>query len=135
MSFAVDLERIAKKIGRSLDTTRRGVCIQLFSDVVALSPVDEGRFRGNWQTSVASPISGTTDRLDRASYGSPPGSDVKAEINNNLGQLGDVVYFTNNLPYALRLEYGHSGQAPAGMARVNVARFETLLAQEASKHK
>lgn len=40
---------------------------------------------------------------------------------------------TNNLPYAERLEYGWSNQAPQGMVRVNVARFNTLLEEEAAK--
>ena len=41
---------------------------------------------------------------------------------------GNVVYLTNNLPYAQRLEYeGWSKQAPAGMVRVNMARIADIM--------
>ncbi|NTX09022.1 hypothetical protein, partial [Myxococcus sp. CA040A] len=42
-------------------------------------------------------------------------------------KLGDTVYVTNNLPYARRLEFGHSAQAPRGMVRVTVARLREIL--------
>ena len=46
-------------------------------------------------------------------------------------KAGGVEYITNNLPYAERLEYGYSQQAPAGMVRVTAARFRELLARAA----
>jgi hypothetical protein len=126
-TFAADLDRIAAKAGKSLEQTRRAVCIRLFSDIIAASPVDTGRFRGNWQTNVARPKDGALPIRARAA--------AEAEILVNLGSLGDVVYFANNLPYALRLEEGYSHQAPVGMVRTNVARFERLCAAEARKNR
>jgi hypothetical protein len=40
---------------------------------------------------------------------------------------GEIIYLTNSLPYARRLEYGWSKQAPAGMVRITVANFERHL--------
>jgi hypothetical protein len=34
-----------------------------------------------------------------------------------------VIYLTNALPYARRLEYGWSKQAPSGMVRISAMRF------------
>jgi hypothetical protein len=42
-------------------------------------------------------------------------------------------YITNNLPYAERLEYGWSGQAPSGMIRLSLAEFEQVLREEVAK--
>jgi hypothetical protein len=40
------------------------------------------------------------------------------------------------VPYAERIEYfGHSSQAPEGMARINVAAFQHLVQAEVSKVK
>lgn len=135
LGFGAQLEAISKNIGLSLDQTRRGVSIALFGEVVERSPVDSGRFRGNWQTAANAQKTTPITRDDKAPLGSPPGSAVQAEIDANLGKLGDIVYFTNNLPYAERLEYGYSGQAPAGMVRTSVSRFEGLVAAEAAKNK
>jgi hypothetical protein len=127
MTFHADLERISRKVGQSLEKTHRMVCIQLFSGIVKASPVDTGRFRGNWQTRAALPASGTLPIR--------PAAAAEAEIHTNIGPLGGVTYFANNLPYALRLEEGYSRQAPVGMVRTNVARFERLVAAEGRRNR
>jgi len=40
--------------------------------------------------------------------------------------LGDIVYLANNLPYAQRLEDGWSQQAPEGMVKLTVQRFQQI---------
>ena len=39
------------------------------------------------------------------------------------GKAGDVFYITNNLPYAMAIEMGHSQQAPQGMVRTTAEEF------------
>jgi hypothetical protein len=78
-----------------------------------------GRFRANWNVS----------------YGSPDGSITKSTEKGRVVQeaakaltlpVGGVIYMTNGLPYAHRLEYeGWSKQAPAGMVRVSAVEFST----------
>jgi hypothetical protein len=43
------------------------------------------------------------------------------------GAAGKVHYLTNNLPYAYRLEYGWSRQAPNGMVGVTVVEFQSIV--------
>lgn len=119
-TFHADLVAISKHVGQSLEKTYRQVCISLFSGIVKASPVDTGRFRGNWQTRAGSAAQGTLPIR--------PAAAAEAEILTGVGPLGGVTYFANNLPYALRLEEGYSRQAPVGMVRTNVARFESLVA-------
>lgn len=126
-----------------LERTRRGVVLKLFGSIVMDTPVDTGRLRGNWQTSVSAPKSGELEREDKT------GSITVSEIQGNMGDgsRGDIsVFFTNNLPYAEVAEYGgwdgptekvteegYSRKSPAGMVRRNVARINAILAQAAKQ--
>jgi hypothetical protein len=113
---------LAKKQKTTLDRVTRQATFQLFNAVQLRSPVDTGRFRGNWQTTQGNPAEGTLDRTDSG------GSLAQAEALKALRiPAGDVVYFTNNLPYARRLEYGWSRQAPAGMVRLSVNEFAAAV--------
>lgn len=50
------------------------------------------------------------------------GGQAIARIAGVVGgaKLGDVIWQTNNLPYILPLENGHSRQAPEGMVDINL---------------
>lgn len=44
-------------------------------------------------------------------------------------KLGDTFYFTNNMPYAERIEFkGWSSKAPTGMVRVNIIKWSKYFA-------
>lgn len=88
-----------------------------------------GRFRGNWQFTIGIPASGELDRID------PSGAETLAALTAQVATLtaGQTAYIVNNLPYAKSLEFGHSTQAPAGMIRVTVARFQEII-QEAIRN-
>ncbi|KAA0983308.1 hypothetical protein [Pseudomonas sp. ANT_J28] len=82
-----------------------------------------GRFRGNWQFSVGSPVDGVLDQID------PSGNVSVAVLRTQVQSLtiGQTAYLVNNLPYAVPLEYGHSKQAPGGMVRITLARFQQIV--------
>lgn len=84
-----------------------------------------GRFRGNWMFSIGSPDDTTTDEID------PSGEKSMARIRDGAIEFkaGETAYITNSLPYAIPLEFGHSTQAPNGMVRVTLARFEQIIAE------
>lgn len=74
-----------------------------------------GRFRGNWQVGLDVQPDGETGRIDKS------GNMTMAVGNYMLEQFKvgtKAIYFTNNVPYAYRLEFGHSSQAPNGMVRI-----------------
>jgi hypothetical protein len=81
-------------------------------DVIKGSPIDTGRFKGNWNAALNAPDLS----IDRKS-----GAGL-TEIANKI-KIGDTFFFTNNLPYALRLEFGWSNQAPNGVVRLAIAKF------------
>lgn len=82
-----------------------------------------GRFRGNWMFSIGAPDGSTTEEVDRS------GAKSMARIRNGAVefQAGQTAYITNSLPYAIPLEFGHSTQAPGGMVRITVARFQQIV--------
>jgi len=82
-----------------------------------------GRFRGNWQFSIDTPAEGVLDQVDLV------GSVTLAKLKLQVEQLtiGQTAYIVNNLIYSVPLEYGHSKQAPGGMVRITLARFQQIV--------
>lgn len=97
--------------------------------LVKASPVDTGRFRGNWQVTANRPPLYALNNYDR------DGSDTIAEGKRALHAImrggGAVrsIHFSNMLIYANALEYGHSKQAPAGVVGIVAARLRSFMAQ------
>ena len=131
MSFALDVSKFVEKAKKNPEKVMRQVSIKLFSAIIKASPVDTGRFRMNWMASGSAPSSGTTDATDKS------GNIAIGNATSFVLKDTDWREFTlaNNLPYAQRLEYGWSQQAPAGMVRTNVSRFQQLINEEANKVK
>jgi hypothetical protein len=122
MSFSGDVDRFAAKSLENADKSRRAVCLKLFSSVIKDTPVDTGRARNSWLTSVGTPATGTTNPNNKA------GADALAGISGSLGKLTDTVYLTNNVEYIGHLEYGTTKMAPFAMVRRNIERIKALLA-------
>ena len=89
-----------------------------------------GRFRSNWQLTSGIPATGEIEAVEGA-------GETIAKIVAAAGTLtiGEVAYIVNNLPYAVPLEYGHSTQAPNGMVRVTLARFQQIVEEAIRKHR
>lgn len=131
MSFALDVSKFVEKAKKNPEKVMRQVSIKLFSAIIKASPVDTGRFRMNWMASGGTPAFGVTDATDKS------GNIAIGNATSFVLKAADWHEFTltNNLPYAQRLEYGWSQQAPAGMVRTNVSRFQQLINEEANKVK
>lgn len=119
MSFALDLKKFAEKAGANAEQVVRRATLEVARGVVMRTPVDTGRARSNWQFGDGEVPSGTLDETD------PQGSATLTKLSAAIMQsrVGGVTYVANNLPYALRLEYGWSQQAPSGMVRNTLAEF------------
>lgn len=127
--FTLDIQAFVAKAKKNPETVMRSVSLKLFSAIIKASPVDTGRFRGNWQTTGVTPATGLIAGVDPT--GNKAVNSAATFITNATGW--DTFTLTNNLPYAERLEYGWSKQAPVGMVRVNIARFQQLINEEAAK--
>lgn len=124
-----DLVTAIENLSKFPEKVVRGTLIDLAQKVIVRSPVDTGRFRNNWNSSIGTPNSATTTASDAS------GSKAKAQAVNTIKSMdmGSTFYMTNNLPYAKRLEFGYSDQAPSGMVRITVAEFQNAINREAAK--
>lgn len=120
--WSIPFDQLAAKAQLDIETTVRRSTLQLFKAVVDLSPVDTGRFRGNWfpshglvlkEVHEGAKANDSYSRLERV-YEFP---------------VGGIVFLTNNLPYAQRLENGWSKQAPSGMVRKSAIQFKRFVRQ------
>lgn len=134
--FESQLRSFSTKTGINFDKVLRKVVIDLTTDIVSMTPVGNPEFwlhpnsappgytgghaRSNyfWGVQRVTAIDPTIDKSGAASM-------ARAFTFASSVKAGGVCYITNNLPYMMALEYGHSQrQAPHGMARIAVARAQ-----------
>lgn len=114
--WSIPLDRLAKKTGANIELVARKATADLFGAVVRRSPVDTGRFRANWNVGYGNPDYTVTASTDQSRGTSEALKPLALPV-------GGVVFLSNGLVYARRLEYGYSQQAPGGMVRVSAAEF------------
>lgn len=144
--FLKEWDAAVKKIQKAGDRTVRGAALELFSVIVKRTPVGNpslwagdapagytgGTLRGNWQTTIGSPANTRLDDKDRSGSG-VIGKSQQAIANYDGSKS---IFFTNNQPYAYRVEYGRwSSQAPAGMVRVSITSFTTAINKAARENR
>lgn len=143
-SFSLDVRAFVEKTKKNNETVMRQVSLKLFSAIIKASPVDTGRFRNNWFANT-----GPTPSVETTTYAGPQGTAainrMSKVVMGSKGMGWTELTLTNNLPYANIIEYGgypgdgpntiggFSKQAPQGVVRVNVLRFQQLIDEEAAK--
>lgn len=119
-----------------IDDVLQTIAIKVGESVVRLSPIDTGRFRGNWQMSIDSTATSSLLRYDLNGQAT---IDAIASVANSF-TAGQVAYIQNHVLYGNDLEYGtyngptakvtdegFSRQAPHGMVRVTEAQFLNIV--------
>lgn len=106
------------------------IVFRIGREVVTLSPVDTGRFKGNWQLTIGSPATGSLLRYDQS------GGITIGDMQRVVRTLtpGQVAYIQNTVEYGYDLEYGSSKQAPDGMVRITEAKFAILVNEAVRLH-
>ena len=114
-----------KAMTQSLAKIKKAI-IGLTTDIIYDTPVLSGRLRNNWIPSINQGANYSMLGVDT----SKRKSKVRPVVAETTGKvlelkLGDTFYFTNNMPYAERIEFkGWSNKAPTGMVRKNIIRWE-----------
>lgn len=99
IAWQIDISQMCDDIEDALHAKYVGFIADCYNNVVTLSPVDTGRYKGAHHISKGAPsyaMSGAT------------------WVNIQKGEF-TTVYIQNNLPYVERIENGWSGQAPNGV--------------------
>lgn len=123
-SFSAQLGQFVEITKEKMDAIFQDILVELGESVIMLSPVDTGRFKGNWQLTAESPSNQSLINYDKEGLRT---LEKLVSVANTL-EAGQRAYIVNNLRYAIPLEYGHSQtQAPNGMVRVTLARFQQIV--------
>lgn len=122
-NFHLDLTRMVEKTKLRVDEVVQKTTFRIFSSIIYVSPVDTGRFRGNWIASDGSYSMETLDVLDLTGNATVKKME---EIVFSI-KAGGIVYMVNNLPYAIPIEYGYSQQAPTGVVRTRIASYQEFI--------
>lgn len=98
------------------------IALDSLRGVVRKSPVDTGRFRGNWI--VSKNAANTTSSQVTDKNGGQTITKGSGVIDTFKMNADSRIIIQNNLPYASRLENGWSKQAPNGMVALTVAEMQ-----------
>ncbi|WAM23824.1 HK97 gp10 family phage protein [Myxococcus sp. NMCA1] len=130
-SFTRQVQAFVQTTEERANEVVRKTALGILANVVTASPVDTGHFRGNWRAGVGARPDGTVEAMDKDG-----GATITAAASAlDAAKLGDTVYVANNLPYARRLEFGHSQQAPSGMVRGTLANLKEILGEAVGEAK
>jgi len=129
VTFSADIAKFVVQAKGNIDEAARRATILLAQGVILKSPVDTGRFRGNWMFAAGAVPRQVLETVD------PGGQTTLSRLVAQIGRTGagGVTYLSNNLPYAVRLENGWSKQAPQGMVRLTATEFQAYVSQAAAE--
>lgn len=125
--FALDVSKFALKTGIAMDRAVRMIVIEVGSSIIRMTPVDTGRLKGEWQFTIQ-PATTETGINGGASAAKLIGDSIEFKA-------GMVGFITNLMPYAIPIEMGGSKQAPAGMVRITLERFQQIVNQAIQEHR
>lgn len=114
----------------AINETLQTIVLKIGDSVVSLSPVDTGRFKGNWQLTIDGTSNSSLLRTDVDGFVTL--ADMAATVNSFTA--GQVAYIQNHVLYGEDLEYGYSKQAPDGMVRITEAKFVRIVEEAARLH-
>ena len=115
-----DTKKLTSKVNANTSKFTRKIILDGMTRLIRQSPVDTGRFKANWSTSVGGIESGEVETIDgKTPYNRKSGhSDFPRSVNGVANyKLGQTMFLHNNVQYALALEYGKSKQAAKGWIR------------------
>lgn len=117
--FNSELDRFTKRLAPDLLVPfHQKLALDLLRRIAIKTPVDTGRARGNWQTSI-------NQWSEEEHFSSDPvgeGATVLARIPPFA-----TIFLTNNVSYIIYLEEGSSKQAPEGMVAISLEEMRAIF--------
>lgn len=127
--FGRRMRVVADGFAKNAGKTIRKAAIAADQVVVTSTPVDTARARTNWFVSI-----GNIDPQDLSPpiLGDGEAASAQALIQGAgviaTWKIGDgPIFIHNSVPYIVKLDEGHSGQAPDGMSKAAVSAARNIL--------
>ena len=129
-SFELQMKEFENITTEKSELLFKKVCFDLSNSIIMDTAVDKGTARGNWQPDINSIQNDVLEIEDKS--GNATVAKVASQTNNL--KLGQYFTLTNNLDYAIHLEYGtakfgFSPKAPKGFFGINIIRFQQFVNQ------
>ena len=111
-TFEARMNARVKQLEQGIEKTIAKAAEAVGKQIITTTPVDTGRARLNWQTTIDRPAQGS--RPAPADPSSGKAAAIREnEIVSKAYKIGHTVCITNNVPYIKKLNKGSSKQAPA----------------------
>lgn len=121
MSVQSDIQKITLHLTQKTSQVLVLLMAETDARLKMKSPVDTGRFRASWTIGVGQPDPSIAPEAGPGQKVATPEPRIPAIT------AGATYYHANSLPYARRIEYGWSKQAPAGCVRVTAAEVPGII--------
>lgn len=111
--FTADIKGIAARLGVKADQIKRKLALDIYSELLATTPVDTGRARAGWGISAERPGSDAPVEVTKPANwkrGNPPYYQTQTQ---SVPSDANVICIYNNVEYITKLNSGSSTQAPA----------------------
>lgn len=119
-SFNSAFSKLIKASEKKVEEVAKETATEIVQTLSNKSPIDTRRFKSNWNTSFNVVDTSTNEIFDSGSVG-------RAVSSLAMYEIGDKIFMTNSLHYAIKLEYGGSQQAPFGVSRVTAVEYPQIL--------
>jgi len=115
--FNLNIKRISREMVAKFFMIQRKILLDGFGWIVVATPVDTGRARANWQITTIERSTVVLPWPEDRSRSGQAATEVIARGSKVIGSINTftLTWFTNNVPYIIFLENGHSAQSPKGM--------------------
>ena len=111
----IKLGRTSQNIERRADLVKRKLALELFAELLQVTPVDTGRARAGWSLGPA--LTTNVPPKDASGYGYGVSMDVNPAM---APQNAPIIYIYNNVEYIGRLNAGSSTQAPREFVQIAI---------------
>jgi hypothetical protein len=122
-SFEIKLNKELVNTDEKIEDVISLIAMDSLRGIVKKSPVDTGRFRANWIVSKNRMNPAKINTVDKTGTSSITRGTQTIETFEYKKDKSIIIQ--NNLPYANRLENGHSKQAPKGMVALTLTEMKT----------
>ena len=110
--------------------------IEFFRQAIIATPVDTGRARMGWNTTINEPSNEVPPPAPDSHKGKSKGGSeyypmpkIKASLIAGVVKITDKIYITNRVPYIGRLNNGYSKQAPARFVERAAERVQAAVSK------
>jgi hypothetical protein len=136
-TWSVNPAKFCRTPIENIEKVRRVYAFEILRRVIMRSPVDSGRFRSNWLTTINKETNETKDTMDKS--GNLAMKEGKVKIDDVKGD--DTIIMQNNVSYGAKIEYGgftkkpetaktiggYSRQAPKGVVGVTMSQADQIF--------